>query len=187
MWISDPTPVISSTKTIESWSSWKATSAWNTLPPPPVPGTGIQEYRCWCIVRSAPCLPSIVKNNPAPRAKLASAVRHPSRCPQALLRLPARSRTAAPKSGSPGTSQIELCMFLPARLSVLQQVRVVDRSRAAGTEHGHDDGQPHPHFRGRPHHREESDDPAGEIAVHPGEGHPRQAHGGEHELDAHED
>ena len=45
MWISDPTPVISNTKQIDSWSVSNDTFAWKCP-------TAIHVYRCWSWLRS---------------------------------------------------------------------------------------------------------------------------------------
>ncbi len=55
MRISEPTPVISSTKQIDSGSIRMPMLAWN-------PFTGIQEYTCRSWLRPAPVLPSSAKN-----------------------------------------------------------------------------------------------------------------------------
>ena len=44
MWISEPTPVISSAKLIDSWSSWSPTFTLNAP-------TAIQEYTCRSLLR----------------------------------------------------------------------------------------------------------------------------------------
>ena len=55
MRISEPTPVISSTKQIDSGSMSIPMLAWN-------PFTGIQEYTCRSWLRPAPVWPSSAKN-----------------------------------------------------------------------------------------------------------------------------
>jgi hypothetical protein len=55
MMISDPTPVISSTKQIDSWSTSRFMFTWR-------PATGIQEYRCTSWLRWLVPSPSRVKN-----------------------------------------------------------------------------------------------------------------------------
>ena len=53
--ISEPTPVISSTKQIDSWSTSRFMFTWK-------PATGIQEYRCTSWLRWLVPSPSRVKN-----------------------------------------------------------------------------------------------------------------------------
>ena len=71
-WISDPTPVISSTKHTDSWSSWrpKSTCSW---------ATGTQENSVSWIVLSSALRPSRSANDSAPTTNDAIAVAHPSR------------------------------------------------------------------------------------------------------------
>src|SRR5690242_3067618 len=102
----------------------------------------------------------------------------PSQWPQRSVRRPPTSSTAALSNGSATTSQVSenaplaaatSCVttsFVPA-LSELQQVRVVDRGRAAGTEDRHDDRQAHDHLGRRDDHHEERHDLAVEVAVEP--------------------
>ena len=72
MWISEPTPVISSTKHIDNWSSWSPKS---TCSPP----TGTQENSVSCTTRSSASRPSMSTNNTTPTANDASAAAQPSR------------------------------------------------------------------------------------------------------------
>ena len=51
------------------------------------------------------------------------------------------------------------------RPSVLQQVHVVDRGRASGSEDGHDDRQPHDDLGGRDDHHEEGHHLPGQVTV----------------------
>lgn len=69
-WMSVPTPEISRTKVIDSWSSWKAMSAWK-------PSTGIQVYRRWYRVRSSALRDSMSANSAAPIPKETAASRVP--------------------------------------------------------------------------------------------------------------
>ena len=73
-------------------------------------------------------------------------------------------------------------------LSELQQVRVVDRGRAAGAEDGHDDGEPDHNLSARPppSRRRPRSWPS-KVAVHAGENATRaRLDGVQHQLDAHE-
>ena len=93
--ISDPTPVISSTKQIDSWSMSRFMFTWK-------PATGIQEYRCWSWLRLVS--PSRVKNAITPYTNAASGIATPSRCPHRLVRRPPTSSTVAPTSGKASSS-----------------------------------------------------------------------------------
>src|SRR3984957_10624968 len=161
MWISDPTPVINSTKQIDSWSICIPKS---TCRPP----TGIQVNKLWMMVRASPCRLSKSDSSATPTPNDASAVAHPSRCPHPSVR-------------RPPSSQIR-CVIA----SALEQVGVVDRSRFTGTENRHDDGQSDHHLAGGDDHREESHHLAVEATVHPGEHDEGQVDRVEHQLDAHE-
>src|SRR5918992_733407 len=68
----------------------------------------------------------------------------------------------------------------------LQQVGVVDRGRASGSEDGHDDGQADDDLGRRHDHDEEGSDLTVELAVHPGERDQGQVGRVEHQLHAHE-
>src|SRR5947209_11134000 len=174
MWISDPTPVISSTKQIDSWSICRPKSTCKPL-------TGIQLNRFWLMVRAPPWRPIMSLSNDRPTATDACAVPQPSQCPHRSVRLPPSSRAAAPAAGSAASSQVR-CV-IP---SALEQVGVVDRSRFTGTENRHDDRQPDHHLAGGHDHREERHHLTVEVAVQPGEGDEREAHRVEHQRDAHE-
>src|SRR5580693_15090 len=125
MWISEPTPVISSTKQIDNWSTCR-------------PPTGTQLNKFWLMVRASPCRPSISARRSRPTPNDASAVAQPSRCPHGSVRLPPSSKIAAPAAGNATSSQVKCVIG-----SALEQVGVVDRSRSAGTEDRHDDGEAH--------------------------------------------
>src|ERR1700752_5354617 len=90
-------------------------------------------------------------NSTTPAANDASDARQPSRWPQLSVRLPASSRIAAPASGRTITSHTRVVM---AAL-VFQQTDVVDRSRAASAEDGHDDREADHHLARGDHHGEE--------------------------------
>src|ERR1700728_1325245 len=154
MWISDPTPVINSTKQIDNWSICIPKS---TCRPP----TGIQVNRFWTMVRASPCRLSMSDNSVRPTPNDASAVAQPSRCPHASVRRPPSSRTKAPAAGRATTSQVNCVIG-----SALEQVGVVDRSRFAGTENRHDDGQADDDFAGGDDHGEKRHHLAVELAVH---------------------
>src|SRR5947209_5623348 len=174
MWIKDPTPVISSTKQIDNWSICIPKSTCRPL-------TGIQVNRLWLMVRASPWRPSISASSDTPTPNDASAVRQPSQGPHRSVRLPPTSRIAAPAAGNATSSQVK-CV-IP---SALEQVGVVDRSRFAGTENRHDDGQPDHHLARGDDHREEGNHLTVEVTVQPGEGDERQVYRVEHQLDAHE-
>src|SRR5262245_19287205 len=164
MWISDPTPVISRTKLMDSGSTSRSMP---TLNEP----TSMKSHRCSVRRRSSAPYPSIWTNIAAPTTNAASDMVTPSRWPHRSVRRPPSSRIAAPARGRAMRSQAAAWMpsaFIPA-LSVLQQVRVVDRRGPAGPEDGHDDRQAHHDLGGGHHHHEERDDLAVQVAVHPGE------------------
>src|ERR1700749_1049409 len=158
MWISDPTPVISNTKQIDNWSICNPRS---TCRPP----TGTQLYRCWLMVRASEGRPSMSFSSARPMPNDASAVAQPSRCPHASVRRPPSSSTKAPAAGRATTSQMK-CVIS----SALEQVGVVDRSRSAGAENCHDDGQADDDFARGDDHGEEGHHLPVELAMHPGEG-----------------
>src|SRR5277367_1019632 len=143
MWISEPTPVISSTKQIDNWSICRPKSTCR-LP------TGTQLNRFWLMVRASPCRPSMSTSSVTPTPNEAKAVAQPSRCPHGSVRLPPSSSIAAPAAGNATSSQVR-CVIA----SALEQVGVVDRSRSAGTENRHDDGQADHDLAGGDDHGEE--------------------------------
>src|SRR4029077_10183829 len=175
MWISEPTPVISSTKHIDRASSCRPKS---TCRPP----TGTHENSVSWTHRASAWPPSMSANNPTPAANDASAAKQPSRCPQASDRVPASSRIAAPASGRAVTSHTRVVM---ATL-VFQQTGFVDRSRTAGAEDGHDDRESDHHLTRGDHHGVERHHLAVQMTVHAGERDEREVRGVEHQLDAHE-
>src|SRR5579875_172924 len=124
---------------------------------------------------------TISDSSTKPTAKAASAAAQPSRWPQRSVRRPLSSSINAPAAGRATSSQVYAVM-----VSALEEVGFVDRSRPAGTENRHDDGQPDNDFAGGDHHREERHHLPVETAMHPGVGDERQVDGVEHQLDAHE-
>ncbi len=92
MWISEPTPVISSAKHIDSWSSCRPKSTRNSP-------TGTQLNRLWCIARCSASRPSMSAKSTAAQTNDASDATVPSRWPQESERLPASNSTRAPASG----------------------------------------------------------------------------------------
>ena len=104
MWINDPTPVMSSTKTIESWSISVPNSTWKSA-------TGTQVKMLSVNARSSPGCPSIEKSIAAPSTNEATGAATPSRCPQLFDRRPARSRIPADTSGMATSSQA--CVKMP--------------------------------------------------------------------------
>src|SRR6516225_3001223 len=104
MWIRDPTPVISSTKQIDNWSTCRPKSTCR-LP------TGTQLNRFWLMVRASPCRPSMS----------ASSVTPMSRCHHESVRLTQSTKRAAHGADRPPTTQVKLDTDSP-----LEQVRVDD-------------------------------------------------------------
>src|SRR5271156_1647966 len=174
MWITEPTPVISSTKQIDNWSICRPKSTCR-LPPGP------QLNRFWLMVRASPCRPSMSTSSVTPTPNEAKAVAQPSRCPHGSVRLPPSSSSAAPAAGRAKTSQVKCVID-----SALEQVRVVDRGRFTGTENRHDDRQAHHDLARGDDHGEERHHLAIEPTMHPGERDERQIDRVEHQLDAHE-
>src|SRR5690606_28546301 len=181
MWMSEPTPVISRTKLMDSGSTSRSMPTLNAP-------TSMKSHRCTVRRRSPASYPSIWANIATPTANDATDVATPSRCPHRSVRLPPIRRIAAPASGSAMRSQDAAWMpsaFIPV-LSVLQQVHVVHRRRPAGPEDGHDDRQADHDLRGGHHHHEEGDDLTVQVAVHAGERDERKVRRVQHQLDAHE-
>src|SRR5581483_3466887 len=178
--MSEPTPVISSTNVMESWSSWKPASAWK-------PATGTQWKTVTVCGRAPVARPSIDAKSATPTPKEANAASTPSQWPQRSVRRPPSSSTAAPAAGSAtSTGMRSFTVSQPPPLQ-LHEVGVVDRGRVTGAEDTHDDGQADHDLGGGDHHGEEGDDLPVQVAVQPGEGDQGQVGGVEHELDAHEE
>src|SRR3954452_4053956 len=191
MWISDPTPVISSTNAIDSASISR-------------PALMSSEPAEMNVNRSRPAerpsMPAswIVQASPITNATTTVAV--PSRWPQRSVRRPPSSSTAAPASGSAmssqeaasspvagsasGTSQLHEVWH---SRSVLEQVGVVDRGGPAGPVDRHDDREADHDLSGGDDPHEEGDDLAVDRAGRAGEGDQGQVDRVEHQLDAHED
>ena len=93
--ISDPTPVMSSTKQIDSWSTSRFMLTWKSA-------TGIQEYRCTSWLRLVS--PSRLKNAITPYTNAATGIATPNRCPHRLVRRPPTSSTVAPTRGKTSSS-----------------------------------------------------------------------------------
>src|SRR3984893_18268077 len=160
--MSEPTPVISSTKHIDSGSS--SAPKFTCRPP-----TGTQENPATC---SARCSLSRLKTSvdsttPTPNAPTGRCAARPTAAP--------RHQTAAGPTAA-----------TPVVPSVLQQTGIVDRGRPAGTEDRHDDRQADHDLACGDHHREEGHHLTVELTVHPGERDERQIRGIEHQLDTHE-
>src|SRR6516225_1778155 len=196
MMISDPTPVISSTKQIDNWSTSRFRFTWKFA-------TGIQEYRCVSWLRLVS--PSREKNAITPYTNAATGMATPSRCPQRLVRRPPVSSTRAPNSGKTSSSHDSFSapvsgtvIWVAARActlaepvnvvipSVLQQVGVVPRRGPAGPEDRHQDREADDDLRGGHHHHEERDDLPVQVPVHPRERDEGQVARVQHQLDAHE-
>src|ERR1700682_1703006 len=155
MWISEPTPVMSSTKHIDSWSSCNPKSTCNRA-------TGTQEYSVSCRARTSPGRPSMPTNSATPTAKAPTGVAQPRRWPQPLERFPASSSIAAPASGSTSSSHTMVVMVA----LVFQHAGVVNRGRAAGAENRHDNRQADHHLAGGDHHGEERHHLAIQLSMH---------------------
>src|SRR3954471_10474209 len=196
MWIRDPIPVMSRTKTIASWSSVSPRLTWNDP-------TGTQVNRCWLTERSVESRPRRATNSISPMANDPSTGAQPRRWPKRSVRRPPSSRIAAPRSGRPMSNHVRenppvawtVCSAPSARRywctevpigSVLEEVGVVDRGRTASAENGDDDRQAHHDLCCGDNHGEEREDLTVEVAVHPRERHEREVAGVEHQLDAHE-
>src|SRR5215475_63970 len=183
MMISEPTPVMSSTKQIDNWSTSRFMFTWK-------PATGIQEYRCTSWLRWLS--PSRLKNAITPYTNDATGIRTPSRCPQRSVLRPPSSSTTAPNSGNASSSQDSLSAPVAATVcnvvipSVLQQVRVVHRRGPAGPEDRHQDREADDDLGGGHHHHDERDDLPVQVPVHPRERDEGQVAGVQHQLDAHE-
>src|SRR5690606_37837981 len=169
MWISEPTPVISRAKEIDSGSISRPISTWNDP-------AGRKSYSITWRRRSASSKPRSSTKASTATAKEASDIAVPRRWPQRSVRRPNSSRIAAPTAGSAIMSQeapitppvsVMISAGCTEHLLVLQQVRVVDRCGPAGTEHRHDDREAD-HDLGRRHdHDEERDDLSVQVPVLP--------------------
>src|SRR6478735_6736622 len=195
MWINEPTPVISSTKVSDSGSMNSPRSMFSD------PDWIQVKIVTWC-TRSVDGSPSTFRNTTKPSTNAAITVAQPIRWPIRSSTRPPTSSTIAPASGSamsstdapyrPVTGSIpseSIQPSIPSRELLdleLEQVRVVDGGTAPAAEDGHDDRQPDDHLGGGHHHHEEREDDAIEVAPDVREGHQRQVHGIEHQLDAHE-
>src|SRR3954453_15693636 len=192
MWISEPTPVISSTNAAESGSY---SSPASTCSVPAETNVKRSSDTAWVLVAASWTVPI------SPMTKATSTVPVPSRWPQRSVRRPPSSSTAAPASGSAMNSQEAASSPSAGRVSgtaglrhggspgwsVLEQVRVVDRGGPAGPGDRQDDGQAGDGPRRRDDHDEEGDDLAVDGPAGPGEGHQGEVDRVEHQLDAHED
>src|SRR5947209_2626585 len=112
-----------------------------------------------------------------------STVAQPSTWPQASVRRPPTSSTAAPNRGSAISSQVAekipvaspICAvpisFIESSStdpgSVLQEVGIVDGCRASGPEDGHDYREPDDHLCRGDDHDEERDDLPVQISITP--------------------
>src|SRR5215469_5849908 len=183
MMISESTPVMSSTKQIDNWSTSRFMFTWK-------PATGIQEYRCTSWLRWLS--PSRLKNAITPYTNAATGIATPSRCPQRSVRRPPVSSTTAPISGKTSSSHDSFSAPVAATVcnvvipSVLQQVGVVYRRGPAGPEDRHQDREADDDLRGGHHHHEERDDLPVQVPVHPRERDEGQVARVQHQLDAHE-
>src|SRR3954467_12829412 len=157
MWISAPTPVISSTNAADSGSNSS-------------PARTSSEPAEMKVNRSTPTdfssSPASWTVHARPRANAATIVAVPSRWPHRSVRRPPSSSTAAPASGRAMSSQEALSSPLAGTVSmsgrssfrsVLQQVDVVDGGGAAGPVDAHDDRQPDDDLGGGDDHDEERD------------------------------
>src|SRR4051812_47798510 len=159
MWISEPTPVISSTKAADSGSN---SSPARTSSEP----VEMKVNRSTPTERSPPPRPASCSVHSNPTTKLATTVAVPSRCPHRSVRRPPSSSTAAPASGSAISSQEEasspsagvMSTSDPRQPSVLEQVGVVDRGGPAGPVDRHDDREADHDLGGGHDHDEEGHD-----------------------------
>src|ERR1700749_3001432 len=183
MMISEPTPVMSSTKQIDNWSTSRFMFTWK-------PASGIQEYRWTSWLRWLS--PSGLKNASPPYTNAATGIATPSRCPQRSVRRPPVSSTTAPNSGKTSSSHDSFSAPVAATVcnvvipSVLQQVGVVHRRGPASAVDRHQDREADDDLGGGHDHHEERDDLAIQVVVHGGERHERQVARVQHQLDAHE-
>src|SRR4051794_22500359 len=185
MWISEPTPVISSTNAMDSGST-SSPSLTSRVPAEMKVNRSIPTER--------PSTSARANVLPRARTKATTTVPVPSRWPQRSVRRPPSRSTAAPASGRAMSSQeaesspVAGTAFIqgPVR-SVLEEVGVVDRGGAPGPVDRHDDREPDHDLGGGHDHHEEGDDLAVEGAGRAGEGDQRQVDRVEHQLDAHED
>src|ERR1700761_2900955 len=184
MWISEPTPVMSSAKLIESWSICRPMGTWKRA-------TWMKVYRWSSWLRFAS--PSSEKKAITAYTNDATGIRTPSRCPHRSVRRPPTSKTTAPNSGKAISSHDTLSAPVAATVcnvvipSVLQQVGVIHRRGPASPVDRHQDREAHNHLGGGHHHHEERDDLAVQVVVHGGERHERQVARVQHQLDTHED
>src|SRR3954454_16818419 len=191
MWISEPTPVISSTNAADSGSNSS-------------PARTSSEPAEMKVNKSTPTdfssSPASWTVHARPRANAATTVAVPSRWPHRSVRRPPSSSTAAPASGNAISSQDQPSSpsagntsagnvsdtGVPVSRSVLEKVGVVDRGGPAGPVDRHDDREADDDLSCRDDHHEEGHDLAVEAAVGAGEGDQRQVHRVQHELHAHE-
>src|SRR3954471_14126982 len=193
MWISEPTPVISSAKAMDSGST-SSPSLMSRLPAEMKVNRSVDTER--------PSTPVRANVLPRARRKATTTVPVPSRWPQRSVRRPPSSSTVAPASGSAMSSQEEAsspvagsasgttlsirCESPILGRSVLEQVGVVDRGGPSGPVDRHDDREADDDLRGGDDHHEERDDLAVDAPVRAGEGDQRQVDRVEHQFDAHE-
>src|SRR3954451_18091904 len=189
--MSEPTPVISRAKDIDSGSSGSPIFT-SSVP------TEMKVNRSSPAAR--PSMPASWNVHSRAITTAAATVAVPSRWPQRSVRRPPSSSTAAPASGSAmssqeaasspaagsasGTSQLHEVWH---SRSVLEQVGVVDRGGPAGPVDRHDDREADHDLSGGDDHHEEGDDLAVDRAGRAGEGDQGQVDRVEHQLDAHED
>src|SRR3954467_3775954 len=187
MWISDPTPVISSANAIDSGSSSRPILT-SSVP------TEMNVNRPTPTER--PSTPASWNVQTRAITKATTTVAVPSRWPQRSVRRPPSSSTAAPASGNAISSQDQPSSpsagntsagnvsdtGVPVSRSVLEQVGVVDRGGPAGPVDRHDDREADDDFGCRDDHHEEGHDLAVEAAVGAGEGDQRQVHRVQHQL-----
>src|SRR5688500_11745114 len=183
MWISEPTPVISSTKIADSGSYSRPISTSRSPAEMKVkrstPADRSGSPASWTVYATA-------------STKAVTTVATPSRWPQRSVRRPPSSSTAAPASGSAISSQADASRpsagrtSIPRSPSVLQQVGVVDRGGPPGAVDRHDDREADDDLRGGHDHDEERHDLPVDGAGRTREGDQCQVHRVEHQLHAHE-
>src|SRR3954447_13716746 len=181
MWISVATPVTKRMNAIESGSARKPNS---TLRPP----AGNQVKRsttcCRCSGGRSRSAKNMTTDTRNARPSMALANQPASGSP---MRLPNSSRKRAPKSGSAGTSQSRSrTSWELIRASALQHPHVVGGGPTPSAEDRHDDGEAHGDLGGGDHQGEEHERLPAHVVELPGEGHEREVHRVQHQLDAHE-
>src|SRR5690349_8377063 len=186
--MSVPTPVTKSSIVTDSGSTRKPIFTWK---PPEM--NQVKRLRTWLrgsTLRNARNVTTVQRNDPP----IIEVPIHPAH--GSPMRLPNRSSSTAPASGSSGmihTRSSRSRAFTadrpPEQLcapSALQQVDVVGGRALTAPEDRDDDGETDRDLRGGDDEGEEHDHLAARVVEHAGEGHERHVRRVEHELHAHE-